>query len=100
MTLLQEFDFEVDKDIKEVASKVVEFHGDLIKASPVDTGEFRDAWELIPNGKLSWTIFNPQSYSSILWAGRKVINDRTYGSEQWPEGGEPMVDKLREDLSK
>ena len=98
MSLMSEFDAEVKADAIKVGKKVVEFHGDLKSVAPVDSGEFRDAWELIQDGLLSWTIKNPMHYASELWRGRREINGRMYGSDQWPEGGEPMLQKFNKEL--
>lgn len=98
MSLTSEFDDEVNIDIERVNEKVNEFYGDLVLASPVDSGEFRGAWELIPEGKLSWTIKNPMNYASFLWIGYRTINGHHFGSLQWFEGGEPMLKKFNEEL--
>jgi hypothetical protein len=105
MSLLAEYKVEVGKDITKVNKRVVQFHRDLVKAAPVDTGEFKDSWELIPKGILSWTIKNPMDYASILWVGRrqgssKLGNPKWYGSEQWSEGGDPMLAKFKYDLER
>jgi hypothetical protein len=100
MTILKELDIEVDKDIDFVESKVVEFYGDLIRASPVDTGEYRGAWEMVQGGKLSWTIENPQQYADVLWRGRRFVGGRWYGSEQWRDGGDPMLDRFVKEIER
>ena len=91
MSLTLEFDKEIKQDHKRLVSQVVGFHSDLIKASPVDTGEFKGAWKLKTNSKWSWTIENKQKYGAILARGRRYINGVWYGSEQWQDGITPMV---------
>ena len=78
VSLADEFDIEVKKDIDKINSLVIKFHADLKKAAPVATvatsgyngGDFRDSWEMIKHDDLTWTIRNGQDYASILWAGR------------------------------
>lgn len=98
MSLLIEFDREIEKDREEINSKIIGLHSDLIRASPVDTGEFRGAWKLKNNSRWSWTIENNQKYASILSRGRRYINGVWYGSEQWSEGLTPMIMRFEESL--
>ena len=98
--ITEEFDLEVDKDVKKITSKVVAFYGDVKSGSPVDTGEFRDAWELVKKDKLTWVMQNQQKYASILWNGYNVFNGKAYGSKQgWGlNGGKEILMKFNEEL--
>jgi len=98
MSLLIEFDKEIEKDRDEINSKVIGFYSDLIKASPVDTGEFRGAWKLKNDSKWTWTIKNSQNYADVLSRGRRFINGAWYGSEQWSNGLTPMIMRFKESL--
>ena len=91
MSLTSEFDRELKKEHKRLVSQVVGFYSDLVKASPVDSGEFKGAWKLKTNSKWSWTIKNPQKYADILARGRRKVNGVWYGSEQWQDGLTPMI---------
>jgi len=87
------------KAIEQEAEKIVTqealgLKADLVSASPTKTGDFQSAWVIVKKSGLSglaWTIFNPMEYASVLWAGRRVVNGRAYGSEQWLLGGDPML---------
>ena len=105
ISLLNEYREEVEKDIEKINKEVVSFHLALVKQSPVDTGHFRKAWELTRKGRFTWTIRNSMEYASILWAGRRqgvstLGNPKMYGSEQWPDGGEPMLAKFKYELER
>jgi len=99
MTLLTEFDCEIEADHKEVAQKVVGFYSDLVRVSPVDTGEFKGAWSMKINDKWSWTIKNNmKDYAETLARGYRVINGKSYGSKQWADGIFPMIENFKESL--
>jgi hypothetical protein len=99
MTLLKEFDELLAKEHEKVKREVAGFHSDLVRVAPVDTGEYRDSLQLFTNSMWSWTIKSDMQYASVLWAGRQFHNGRWYGSEQWSEGGDPMLDSFRERLN-
>lgn len=96
MSLTSEFDSEINREHDRLVSKVVGFHSDLIRASPVDTGEFKGSWKLKTNSRWDWTIENNQKYASILARGRRNINGKWYGSEQWANGLTPMLERFKE----
>lgn len=75
----------------ELAKEVTIFYSELVVASPVDTGTFKSAWSLSRDSTWEWSIHNPMGYASILWDGRREVGNRTLGSEQWPQGGDPML---------
>lgn len=77
-----------------ITQEVANLFAEFIKKSPVDTGQFRSAWDLIQNIDGSWTISNGMEYASVLFDGRRVVSGRWYGSEQWSEGGEIMLKKF------
>ena len=76
---------------------VYEFHSALQRVAPVDTGHFKLSWKLKPISKDEYLISNnastrsQDSYASILWRGRRLINGVMRGSTQWQHGGEPML---------
>lgn len=77
---------------------VVKFFTDLQRQAPVDTGTFRSAWQIQTTGKLEWEITNSVVYASILWDGRRMVGKVHRGSEQWPQGGEPMLVALNREI--
>ena len=91
-----------------ITSEIVTLYGEFVKASPVGGyrklkdgrlvkikgyigGSFRSAWSLDKNKKYSWSISNNMEYADILFAGRRKVGKRWLGSEQWADGGEPML---------
>jgi len=99
-SLVKEFDASIVKDIKKVNKRVVKFYSDLKSEAPVRTGAFRDDWRLVRTSKLTWTITNNMEYASLLWYGRREVNGRWYGSNQWKKGGEPMLKKFEYDMER
>jgi len=47
-----------------------------------------------------WVIQMKAKYSSILWAGRRTIGGREYGSLGWYNGGAPMLEKMGNDITR
>jgi len=47
-----------------------------------------------------WVIHMKAKYSSILWAGRRPVGNRWYGSLGWYEGGAPMLEKMGNDITR
>lgn len=103
MKLVDELNEILEKKQKAIDKEVINFFHDLLKVSPVDTGAFRSAWKI---DKISenWKISNNMEYASILWLGRRWTGDRWIGSEQWKDGGEPMLqelnNKIQDELNK
>jgi len=65
----------------------------LVKASPVDTGYFKQSWKAPKQtGWAEFRIHNSAEYATILSAGyRDDILGRAYGSKQWYGGLDPML---------
>ena len=97
MTPTEELEQILSEKDKVIGQAVVNLFSDLQKASPVQSGAFRGAWDL-DSGEMKWTITNNMEYASILWEGRREVGGRMLGSEQWPEGGDPMMQKFDNDL--
>ncbi len=97
-TVTEEFKIEVGKDLKRVNSRVVKLYSDLKVASPIRSGDFRIDWKLTRPDPFNWKIENNMKYASILWWGRREMNGKMYGSDQWPAGGEPMLERFKFDL--
>lgn len=101
ISLVAEFDAATDTDKKKVATLVVDFYAEVKEGSPRDTGEFNDAWEMIQESEIEWTIKNTQDdYNWVLWRGRRFVNGRWYGSTQgWgQDGGDVIFQKFKERL--
>lgn len=78
----------VDREIKKAS---LAFHGNIVKAWPVDTGYSVSSWEVPEKINGGYMIKNPVSYSPVLWLGLHDVNGVTYGSAQMPFGGAPIL---------
>jgi hypothetical protein len=99
MSFADELIAEVNEFERKANLEVNKFYSTMIKDAPVDTGDFRSAWEINQIGKLKWRVKNNMDYASILWRGRRNVGGKWYGSEQWAQGGEPELKRLEKRLS-
>jgi len=78
-----------------ISEESMSLFANLKMASPVKTGMFKKSWVLQKKSidGMKWRISNPLEYASILYDGRRVVNGRAYGSEQWLFGGSPMLER-------
>lgn len=92
MKLAEEFEQKFASQIgRIVADETKKLFSDLVANSPVAKGTFKSAWTIAKDESFAWTIHNPMQYASILWDGRRSVEGIMRGSEQWPQGGEPML---------
>ena len=89
-----------DKQMRVTEEAVMNLFRDFIKVSPVDTGSFKTAWSIRKTDNDSWEITNDVLYATILFDGRRVVAGKSYGSEQWEEGGHVMLEKFNRDLQR
>ena len=96
---------------KVIAEEAIGLKASLVIASPVGTpettgikgyvgGTFKAGWQMKKINDLHWQIYNPVEYSSILFAGRRTVNGKTYGSLQWFDGGDGMVAKTDNNITR
>jgi hypothetical protein len=77
--------------VEDWASICEELFWIVVDSSPVDTGYFKDAWELNQISDDIWEIFNPTEYASFLEEG---------WSDQAPNGMlQPAMDELSSIIS-
>lgn len=91
MTLTASLDALVDDAQKVIGEEAVSLFAQLQFSSPEDSGTFKASWSIKQDSKWEWAINNPMTYASVLWDGRRMVGNRMEGSEQWPEGGDPML---------
>lgn len=94
MLLNDQLDKIYREQLRITEEEVLNLFQDFIKKSPVDTGNFRSSWSLEPLSETSWVIRNNAEYATILYDGRRFAAGQMLGSEQWPEGGDVMVEKF------
>jgi len=87
-----------------IRSAVVNLQGDLVEASPVDSGELRLSWEQPKKSGNAWVITNIAPHAIVIDGGRREIpiNGKAVwvGSEQLPDGFAPIVDATKRELQK
>lgn len=89
-----------EKQIQTVAEEVANLFTRLLKVAPVDTGAFRSSWNLEQTSPTSWEITNDVEYASVLFDGRRFVAGGWLGSEQWPEGGDVMLERFNKILDR
>ena len=100
MTINEEFDNILNHQMMIIDEEILNFFNELVKASPVDTGSFKSAWAIDKVNENEWIITNDVEYASILWDGRRFVAGKFEGSEQWAEGGRPMLEKLNRTIQR
>lgn len=104
MTPLEELRLLRKKQNDSLAGNVAMFHAELQSVAPVDTGDFKKAWDTEKVKEGVFTISNNMDYADVLARGRRQVMGKWYGSEQWPDGLDPMLqfyrNKITKDLSK
>ena len=102
MSLLDEFD-----DIQKLHDKVlgetaINLYGELVEATPIDTGNLKASWKAPSKTKDGYKIENSAIYADIRLHKRVKVNGIMYGSLQFPDGISPIIHKadiqLQEDL--
>lgn len=103
MTPLEELRLLRKKQNNVLAENVTMFHAELQSVAPVDTGAFREAWTAEKVKQGVFTISDNMDYADVLARGRRQVMGKWYGSEQWPDGLDPMLqfykNKITKDLS-
>ena len=88
------------KQIQTVAEEVANLFTRFLKVAPVDTGAFRTSWSLEQTSPTSWELSNNVDYADVLFDGRRFVAGRWLGSEQWPEGGDVMLERFNRILDR
>jgi hypothetical protein len=103
MGVLEEFDAELDALLKKrdkiAKTEAVEMHRDVVSATPVDTGHLKGSWEWIP-GKYKYITQTNVEYAPVIDGGRRMIGGKMQGSEQLPNGWQPIIKRHRENITK
>lgn len=104
MTPLEELRLLTKKQNSVLAENVTMFHAELQSVAPVgETGNFKQAWTAEKVKQGVFTISNNMDYADVLARGRRQVMGKWYGSEQWSDGLEPMLqfykNKINKDLN-
>lgn len=86
---------DIDKQIRTVTSAL---YTELEMKTPVDTGYLKNSWEAEEIKKLHWRISNNSDYADYALMGRRMLGEKTVGSEQLPDGISPILIKYDEEL--
>lgn len=92
MSLLDEYNSVIESKERIFNAIVTDLFAELIQVTPVDTGNLKGAWTLnkTPSG---YIISNSAEYADIVLDGYKIINGKSYGSKQLPQGISPIIAK-------
>lgn len=93
MSLLSEFE-EIEKKKDDIVLSVaIELRAELVKSTPVDSGNLKASWTPIKKTNDGYIFSNTAIYATIIFDGRRTVRGKTYGSEQLPEGIAPLLEK-------
>lgn len=96
--ILKEFEAIERKKDDAILSVAIELRAELVKSTPVDTGNLRGSWTALTKTDDGYRFGNSAIYADIVLTGRRIVNGKTYGSEQLPEGIAPIIQKYNEIL--
>ena len=89
----------IDKADTIVKTASISFRADIQARWPRLTGYSRGQWQTpVKISDASYEVTNPVEYSPVLWRGRHMIGEKSYGSLQMSEGGYPILAKTIRDL--
>jgi len=98
--LVSEFDKLQDDIDKTIRTVVAGLDTEFKLRTPVDTSFLKNSWDLERLGKLSWRISNNADYADYALLGRRIVNGKMVGSEQLPDGIQPIIIKYDDVLQK
>lgn len=71
----------------------------LYKPAGYSGGQLKTSWDLTPQGE-GWRLSNNMEYASVIFAGRRLVAGKMYGSEQLPAGLDPVLAKYNRILER
>jgi len=88
-----------------IKSAALNLHGDLVSASPVDSGELKQSWQLPRQiSKTKWIITNIAPHAIIIDGGRRFVptenGQKEIGSEQLSKGFSPIIEITEKALTR
>ena len=88
-----------------VAEMVMNLEAELIRKTPVDTGQLKAAWETDKLSDGSYILSNNMQYADAIFRGIRLVPTKgggmkTVGSKQMPTGVYPIVEKHLQELDK
>lgn len=93
MTISEELNIIYKKQKKVIDKIASDFFSELVHHTPVKTGTLKGAWS-IEETKDGWLISNNMEYATIVLDSRmRIVAGKRYGSEQFPAGIDPIIDK-------
>ena len=99
MSLTLEFEAMNAKAEFIIAQMAMNLFNELQTRTPVDTGQLKTAWEFhkVADG---WVFSNNMGYASFIFNGLKVIDNKTIGSKQLPDGVFPILQRHNIELTR
>ena len=86
---MDQLQIKINQTVNEVA---VDLYNELVRVTPVDTGQLRTSWTFEKTA-LGYLLSNNMQYASIIFEGRRIVAGKTYGSKQLPAGLDPILMK-------
>ena len=88
-----------------VAEMVINLESELIRKTPVDTGQLKSAWQTDKLSDGSYVLSNNMRYADAIFRGIRLVPTKgggmkTVGSKQMPDGVFPIVEKHLQELDK
>lgn len=93
---LNDIDKKRQKVVDEIAAELL---NEVTKKTPVKSGNLKNSWELIEDGD-GWIVFNSAIYASFALAPRISEQGISQGSDQFPAGVQPTIDKYDRELQR
>lgn len=98
MSLSNEFDSLISDSEFIIAEVVADLYAELIKRTPVDTGQLKASWNLDKLSDGSWLLSSNLQYADIIFRGRRMIMGKQVGSLQLPDGVYPIIASFNSEL--
>lgn len=78
----------------------IELHSAVLKATPVKHGDMKKAWDWSLVGEGHYRSSNNIEYAITIDEGRRNVHGKMQGSEQLPDGFQPIIEREEENLEK
>lgn len=99
MSLSSEFNQMIDKSDVIIAEMAANLLAELIKRTPVDSGQLKASWDIIKVNS-GFLLNNNMNYASFIFNGRRLVMGKMLGSAQMPDGVYPLIQNFNNELNK
>jgi len=99
MSLVSDLQELEDQANRLIAKFAADLYAELVRRTPVDSGQLKSAWEMTKVAE-GWLLSNNMNYASFIFNGRRVIDGHTLGSLQLPDGVFPILQRFNNELNR